>query len=123
MTPDRLRERTAGFAADVIAFVRGLPRSVAAQTIGEQLVRSASSVGANYRAACRAQSPNDFIAKLALVEQEADEARYWLELSVRTRLVTPSAIEPLAREGGEILAMTVASIRTAKAHRSSNSRR
>jgi four helix bundle protein len=80
--------------------------------IGRQLLRSGTSVGANYRAACRGKSKADVISKLAIVEEEADETSYWLELLVESQIVQPSRATELLRETNEIIAMTVASIRT-----------
>lgn len=94
-----------------------LPSDQTAQWLGNQLMRSATSVGAAYRAACRAQSRNDFLAKLALVEQEADEAAYWLELAESLEVVSSPDTARLRAEASEIVAMTVASIRTARTRR------
>ncbi|MEH2244910.1 four helix bundle protein [Nostoc sp.] len=79
--------------------------------MGKQLLRSATSVGANYRAACRAKSIADLIAKLGIVEEEADETLYWLELVIESRLMTAEKLKSLMQEATEILAMTVASIK------------
>ncbi len=84
MTPEELKNRTQSFALRVIRLVGALPRHTAAQAIGKQILRSATSVGANYHAACRARSRADFAAKLALVEEEADETLYWLELMAKS---------------------------------------
>jgi four helix bundle protein len=89
-----------------------LPKSRAAEVIGRQLLRSATSVGANYRAACRGKSTADVIAKLAIVEEEADETFYWMELLVESGLVPAARIEELMHETNELIAMTVASIKT-----------
>jgi four helix bundle protein len=80
MTPEKLKARTKAFALRVVKLVDAMPRSLAGQTIGRQLLRSATSVGANYRAACRAQSRAEFAAKLSIVVEEADKTLYWLEL-------------------------------------------
>jgi four helix bundle protein len=88
-----------------------LPRTTAAEVIGRQLVRSAASVGANYRAACRGKSAADVIAKLGIVEEEADETAYWLELLAECGLVASARLADLLAETDEILAMTVASIK------------
>jgi four helix bundle protein len=92
--------------------VQALPKDMTASVIGRQVLRSGTSVGANYRAACRARSTTDMIAKLKIVEEEADETLYWLELLVEADLVPASRLKPLMEETNEILAMTVASIRT-----------
>jgi four helix bundle protein len=80
--------------------------------LGHQLLPAATSAGANYRAACRARSAADIIAKLKIVEEEADESAYWLELLAESGLVEPAVTAPLMREVDEILSMNVASIRT-----------
>ena len=81
MTPEELRTRTKRFAARIIRMHSALPRTPAARIIGDQVLRSATSVGANYRAACRARSRAEFIAKLGIVVEEAEETVYWLESS------------------------------------------
>lgn len=86
-----------------------------AQTIGKQVLRSGTSIGANYRAACRGRSKADVIAKLGIVEEETDESIYWLELLIEARVVPKEKLLPLIREMEEILAMTVASIKTLRA--------
>src|SRR5437667_11200575 len=98
------------FALRVIRAYRGLPSSDEARVIGRQLLRSATSVGANYRAACRARSPAEFIAKLGIVLEEADEAVYWLE----TGILDHKRLEPLLREANELTSIFVSSLRTAK---------
>jgi four helix bundle protein len=93
------------------------PKSRAAEVIAGQLLRSATSVGTNYRAACRGRSTADVIAKLALVEEEADESLFWLELLLESAIFPRERIQPLMSEANEIVAMTVASIKTLKASR------
>jgi four helix bundle protein len=97
---------------DVIVIVEEIPQGRTADVIGRQLIRCATSVGANYRAACRAKSRADLVAKLAIVEEEADETQYWLELLVDSGLASKTRVETAVREASEIVAMTVASIRT-----------
>lgn len=82
--------------------------------IGRQLLRSATSVGANYRAVCRAKSRPDFIAKLGIVEEECDESIYWIEMLVETNHVKPVLVSDLMKEAEEILAIVVASAKTAR---------
>jgi len=106
------KKRTRDVALRVIKLVDSLPNSRAADVIGRQLLRSATSIGANYRAACRSRSPSDMISKLSIVEEEADETLYWLEIRVEARKIIASRLEPLRHEIGEIIAMTVASIKT-----------
>ena len=113
-----LQARTRRYALRVIDLVESLPRGRSADVIGNQLLRCATSVGANYRAACRPRSTADFIAKLGIVEEEADESLYWLDLLAESNLVPRERLTDLMTEADEILAMTVASIRTAKSRRS-----
>ncbi len=98
----------------VIRMANFLPNSMAAVVIRKQIIRSATSVGANYRAACRAKSIADQINKLKIVEEEADETLYWLELICRLNLLPRTRLEDLIGEIDQILAMTVASIKTLK---------
>src|SRR3989442_14321161 len=114
MDNDDLRPRTKAYALRVIWLVESLPRNRTADVIGKQLLRSATSVGANYRAACRAKSPADFIAKMGIVEEEADESLYWMELLIESGLVTQDQLAGLITEGHQLVAMTVASIKTAR---------
>lgn len=112
MTEAEFKERTrqAGFRA--IRVAESLPKSMTSDVLGRQLLRCGTSVGANYRAACRARSTADMISKLAIVEEEADEAVYWLEMIIDSRLQTKSRLANLIAEFEEILAMVVASQRT-----------
>jgi four helix bundle protein len=114
MDKDQLKQRTKKFALDIIKFVESLPKGKTAEIIGRQLMRSGTSVGANYRAACRARSCADFIAKMGIVEEELEESIYWLELLVDSGTVSSDRIALLTKEADELLAITVSSIRTAK---------
>ena len=114
MTAEELKARTKSFALRVIKLVDAMPRSLAAQVIGKQLLRSATSVGANYRAACRAQSHAEFAAKLSIVVEEADETVYWLELLRESRLLKPERLAKILKEANELVAIAVASRKTAK---------
>jgi four helix bundle protein len=98
----------------IINMVESLPKGRTAEVIGRQLLRAGTSVGANYRAACRAKSPADFIAKMGIVEEETDETIYWLELLVKSGLIQENDIKDLTDEANQLLAMTVSSIKTAK---------
>ena len=117
MTPEVFKQRTKQFALRAIRLVDSLPRRRSADVIGNQLLRSATSVGSNYRAACRGRSRQEFCAKLGVVEEEADESVYWLELLADGALVRKELVADLMREANEILAMVVASIKTAKTRR------
>jgi four helix bundle protein len=92
-----------------------MPRSLAGQIIGRQLLRSATSVGANYRAACRAQSRAEFAAKLSIVVEEADESLYWLEILSESGLVKPERLRELIKEADELVAIATSSRKTVKA--------
>jgi four helix bundle protein len=109
-----LRQRTKAFSLSVIALRQSQPSSEPARTIGNQLLRSATSVGANYRAACRARSRAEFIARIGVALEEADEACYWLELLLEGGLVTSSEARQLLEEANELCAIMVASSLTAK---------
>jgi four helix bundle protein len=111
---EELKQRTKQFALRVIRLIQALPRSKTGDVIGRQLLRSATSVGANYRAACRAKSTADFISKMGTVEEEADESLYWMELLVESGLVKAERLKPLMQEADELVAITVSSINTAK---------
>lgn len=114
---EQLRPRTKAFALRVIKLVEALPKGRTADVIGKQLLRAATSVGANYRAACRGRSKAEFVAKLGIVEEECDEVLYWFELLTESGLVNPAKLAALIDEGDAILAMIVRSIRTARAAR------
>ena len=99
-----------------IAFVESLPKDETSRVLGRQLLRSGTSVGANYRAARRARSNADFISKMGIVEEEADECGYWLELLTDSGKVRPETSGSLLQEAGELVAIAVASINTARGH-------
>lgn len=115
MNEEQFKGRTRQLALEIIQLVESLPRSQTADVIGRQLLRSGTSIGANYRAACRGKSRADVISKLAIVEEEADESIYWLELLIESKIVEPSRVDSLMKETNEIVAMVVASIRTLRA--------
>jgi four helix bundle protein len=114
MNKDDLKNRTKKFALEVIRFVESLPKGKTADILGRQLIRSGTSVGANYRAASRARSTADFISKMGIVEEEADESIYWMELLVDSGRVTSADVVQIMTEADELLAITVSSIRTAR---------
>ena len=117
MTEAEFKQRTKNLALEVIRFVDALPRSRSADVLTGQRLRSATSVAANYRAACRAKPIADMIAKLSLVEEEADESGFWMELLEESGKTKAETVFVLRREAEEILAMTVASIKTARKRR------
>jgi four helix bundle protein len=117
MNAAEFRSRTRAFALRVIRLVEALPKSRTADVVGKQLLRCGTSVGANYRAASRAKSTADFIAKMGIVEEESDESIYWMELIVESGLMTEKRVDDLMKEAHEILSMVVASIKTSRNRR------
>ena len=115
MTPAELKARTKAFALRIVALVDRMPRTLAGQIIDRQLLRSATSVGANYPAACRAQSRAEFAAKLSIVVEEADESLYWLEILSESGLVKPERLRELIKEADELVAIAASSRKTVKA--------
>ena len=117
MNPEELRKRTKEFALRIIKLVELLPKTGTANVIGNQLLRSGTSVGSNYRAACRAKSQADFISKVGIAVEEADESLYWLELIVESKMKIENSrpeIESLIKEADELVAIFSASIKSAK---------
>ncbi len=115
MTEQEFKEKKKQIALRVIRLVESLPNTNSAQVIGKQLLRSATSVGANYRAACRGKSMADTLNKLAIVEEEADESMYWLELLIESKIMSEAKLSALMSDINEIVAMTVSSIKTLRA--------
>jgi four helix bundle protein len=114
VSPQEFKERTQVYALRVIGLVDALPRDMIAKVLGHQLLRSATSVAANYRAAARAKSPADFISKMGTGEEECDESLLWMELLIDTKRIEATRVGALMNEAREILAMTVSSIKTAR---------
>jgi four helix bundle protein len=110
----KMQERTMEFAVQVIKFFVKLPRTDEARVPGKQLLRAATSVGANYRAVCRSKSEADFISKMGTVVEEADESGFWLDLLQKSGVCNGVVIEPLKNEAGELLRIFSASLNTAK---------
>ena len=108
------RERTFQFGIRCVRLVESLPKSISAQTIGRQLLRAGTSVGANYRAPVRGRSRVDFVSRMGIVEEECDEALYWIDVLVELDIVSLKRVEELRREADEIIAVTVSSIKTAR---------
>ena len=123
MTPEEMKTRTRAFALRVMRLCESLPRGRAVEVMTRQLLRSACSVGANYRSACRAKSKADFVAKMGIVEEELDESSYWVELLVQAHQVKTTRVEALLMEASELMAIVVASINTARGGRRPRSRR
>ena len=109
-----LKERTEEFALRIVRMYQALPRSEEAYVLGKQALRSGTSVAANYRAVCRARSKPEFIAKIGVVVEEADEAAFWLRLLVKSGIVSAKRMSPLQKEAEELLAIFAASQRTAR---------
>ncbi len=121
MTQEEMKARTKKFALRVIRLVESLPNTKTANVIGNQLLRSGTSVGANYRAACRAKSTADFISKLSVVEEENNESIYWMELLIESEIVKENLLQNLMDEADEILSIIVSSIKTSKENRNPKS--
>jgi len=109
-----LKERTKTFALEVVALVEELPRGRSADSIGNQLLRAGTSVGANYRAACHARSKREFVGKLGIVEEEADESQFWMDLIIARGWADTDRVTKLRDEARQLVAIVVTSIRTAR---------
>lgn len=109
---EKFRERTKNFVVDNIRLYRLLPKTEEAKIIGRQLLRSSSSVGANYRAACRARSQAEFHSKISIVIEEADESIFWMEILIEAGIVTKTELNSLMTEGNEILKVTSSARKT-----------
>jgi four helix bundle protein len=117
MNEKEFKDKTKRVALGVIRLVEGLPNTKVADILGRQLLRSGTSIGANYRAACRVKSTPDMINKLKTVEEESDETLYWLELLTESGIIPPEKTTGLYKETDEILSMTVASLKTLRSRR------
>ena len=120
MDKSELIGRTKTFALQILRFVERLPKTIGGRAIANQLIRSATSIGANYRAACRARSRAEFTAKLGTVAEEADETVYWLELVREGGLLADTQIEPLLAEANELTAIFTSARRTSSQNQTSN---
>ncbi len=114
MNADEFKQRTKIFALRVIRLCEALPKSTTANILGRQLISCGTSVGANYRAACRARSRADFINKMGIVEEECDESIYWMELIVAANLAEEKQVANLHEEANQLLSMVLGSIKTAR---------
>ena len=117
MNAEELKERTKKFAIAAFKLVAHLPQTSEGRIVGNQFLRCATSVGANYRAAARARSHAEFISKIGVVEEEADESCYWMELMLETKLLPTTKVVPLLGEAQELTAIFTASGRTARTNR------
>lgn len=113
MNEQELKLRTKKFAIEVVYLVRIFPKTEEARIIGKQLLRAATSVGANYRAVCRARSTADFISKLGIVVEESDECCFWLEVTIESGILNHERVKVLLKEANEITAIMVSSVKTA----------
>jgi len=114
MNAEEMKTRTRSFALRILRLVDALPKTRTAEVVGRQVLRCGTSVGANYRASCRAKSPADFIAKMGIVEEEADETVYWIELLIESGQVDKERVNSLLDEANQILSIAVSSINTAR---------
>jgi len=114
MNKEELKTRTKQFALVIIKLVEELPHNRSGNAIANQLIRSGTSVAANYRSACRSRSNADFISKITVVEEESDETLFWLELILESGMIKKEELEPLIKEANELTAIFTASGKTAK---------
>ena len=117
MNASELKARTKEFSLRVMNLVDRLPTTTTGRALGRQLVRSGTSVGANYRAACRSRSRAEFIAKIGVVIEEADESAFWLELIMDSRIIKPELVSSLHQEAEELTAIFTATARSARANK------
>ncbi|HEY8995778.1 MAG TPA: four helix bundle protein [Lacunisphaera sp.] len=117
MNKGELIPRTQAYALRVVKAVQALPRDEISNVLGKQLLRSGTSVGANYRAACRAKSTADFVNKLKIVEEKCDESSYWMELLVAAGLLSRARLGALLEESDELLSIFVSAIKTTRSSR------
>ena len=116
MNENELKDRTKSFAIRIINLVNTLPKSQPGVVVANQLLRSGTSVGANYRSACRARSHADFISKLGIVLEEADESLYWMEIIVEANLLEQKRMVEIMLEANELIAIFTTSLKTSKQH-------
>ena len=118
MNAEQMKQRTKDFALRIIRLVQAMPRSVEGRALAAQIVRSGTSVGANYRAACRGRSRAEFIAKLGIALEEADETAWWLELIIESQMLKRMRVQPLLEEANELAAIFNQGRETARRRRS-----
>lgn len=112
MTTDELKLRTKKFSLEIINLVESLPNSISCRVIANQIIRSGTSVAANYRSACRARSDKEFISKMNIVLEEADETVFWLEIILDKKWITEFKTKSLLDEGNQLVAIFVSSLKT-----------
>ena len=118
MDAEELKARTKRFGLRIIKLVESLPTSRTSNVIGNQLLRSGTSVGSNYRAACRGRSKPDFISKAGIAIEETDESLYWMEMLIESGIVPQERFENLMNEANELIAILTASVKTARSNSS-----
>ena len=118
MTKEELKQRTKNFALRVIKLTNVLPNTELSKIIKNQLLRRSTSVASNYRAVCRSRSMLDFISKLSLVEEEADESAFWLEVIIECSLIKKELVDSLLKEANELVAIMVSSKKTSRSNKS-----
>lgn len=118
MNKDELKKRTKDYALRIIKLAQALPNTAVSRVINNQLIRSGTSVGANYRAALRARSRAEFIAKIGIVIEEADESEFWLRIIVESKLLKKELVEKLLKETNEIISIMIATSKSARNNKS-----
>ena len=119
---EELRDRTREFAVRIIKMADGIPRRLSVEILTKQLIRCSTSVGANYRAACRARSHSEFVSKMQIVQEEADESQHWMDLLFQTGALKEEEFRPLEKEAGELTAIFTSSAATARKNKASATR-
>jgi four helix bundle protein len=114
MDANQLKNRTKKFSITILDLVEKLPKTISGRAVSNQIVRSGTSVGANYRAVCRARSDREFIAKMSIVIEESDETLFWLEIILEKQWITKSQIDIIWKEGNDLTAIFVSSMKTIK---------
>jgi four helix bundle protein len=112
MTSDELKNRTKRFSLMIIDLIERLPNTIAIRVVAHQIVKSGTSVGANYRAVCRSRSDREFVAKMNIVVEEADESLFWLEILFEKKWINKAEFENIWKEGNELTAIFVSSLKT-----------
>jgi four helix bundle protein len=114
MDANQLKNRTKNYSITILDLVEKLPNTISGRAVSNQIVRSGTSVGANYRAVCRARSDREFIAKMSIVIEESDETLFWLEIILEKQWINKSEIDIIWKEGNELTAIFVSSMKTIK---------
>lgn len=120
MTNEQLKNRTKQFSLSILNLIEKLPNSMSTRVVINQIVKSATSVGANYRAVCRARSDKEFVAKLNIVLEEADESQFWLEIISEMNWISNSELDYLLKESSELVAIFVTTLKTVNTRLNNN---